>query len=42
MTLALAEPEALPKDGNLRGLTMRTEDKIATFEQQQHIQQPWI
>ena len=23
--LALAEPEALPKDGNLRGLTMRTE-----------------
>ena len=24
------------------GLTMRTEDKIATFEQQQHIQQPWI
>ncbi len=25
VTLALAEPEALPKDGNLRGLTMRTE-----------------
>ena len=24
------------------GLTMRTEDKIAGFEQQQHIQQPWI
>ena len=24
------------------GLTMRTEDKIASFEQQQHIQQPWI
>ena len=25
MTLALDEPEALPKDGNLRGATMRTE-----------------
>src|SRR5579862_251461 len=25
VTLALAEPKALPKDGNLRGLTMRTE-----------------
>jgi monoamine oxidase len=25
VTLALAEPEALPKDGNLRGATMRTE-----------------
>jgi len=25
VTLALAEPEALPKEGNLRGLTMRTE-----------------
>ena len=25
VTLALADPEALPKDGNLRGLTMRTE-----------------
>jgi monoamine oxidase len=25
VTLALSEPEALPKDGNLRGLTMRTE-----------------
>jgi monoamine oxidase len=24
VTLAVAEPEALPKDGNLRGLTMRT------------------
>jgi monoamine oxidase len=25
VTLALSEPEALPRDGNLRGLTMRTE-----------------
>jgi monoamine oxidase len=25
VTLALSEPEALPKDGNLRGLTMRTD-----------------
>jgi monoamine oxidase len=25
VTLLLSEPEALPKDGNLRGLTMRTE-----------------
>ena len=25
VTLALAEPEALPKDGNLRGVSMRTE-----------------
>ena len=25
VTLALAEPEALPKEGNLRGATMRTE-----------------
>jgi monoamine oxidase len=25
VTLAVSEPEALPKDGNLRGLTMRTE-----------------
>ncbi len=24
------------------GLTMRTEDKIASFEQLQHVQQPWI
>jgi 3-isopropylmalate dehydratase small subunit len=24
------------------GLTMRAEDKIASFEKQQHVQTPWL